>query len=254
MRGPTLFLARLLTALLSVSLLLLAVEGVLRSIYDEPDIRQGYWGPGAFVEDQAAGYRHAPGYRGEAIREGTFATEVSINEIGLRQRDLASQLAYSRRLLILGDSFAFGPGVEEEESFGHLLQARIEPARYRRHQRRANRLLDRTGARAGEGSRHTLRSTRLLLLCLFPYNDVTEDYFEQGRRIEIRHGYRMRRGRRPSGAMFDWLRSRSYLWRVGSGAHRSEASGVPPARGSGARQRRSRSGDATSTAIARRLS
>jgi hypothetical protein len=45
-------------------------------------------------------------------------------------------------------------------------------------------------------------------------NDVTEDYFEEGHRIEIRYGYRMTRGRRPSGATFDWLRSHSYLWRV----------------------------------------
>ncbi len=212
-RGPTLFLARLLTALLSVSLLLLALEGALRVIYDEPDIRQGYWGPGAFVEDQAAGYRHAPGYQGQAIRKGEFVTEVSINEIGLRQRDLASQLAYSRRLLILGDSFAFGLGVEEEESFAHLLQATSNPL--------GIGVIN--GGQTGYSIAQELALaqdlvTRLdpqtLLLCLYLGNDVTEDYFEEGRRIEIRYGYRMTRGRRPSGATFDWLRSHSYLWRV----------------------------------------
>ena len=106
---------------------------------------------------------------------------MSINEIGLRQRDLTSQLAYSRRLLILGDSFAFGLGVEEEESFAHLLQATLNPL--------GIGVIN--GGQTGYSIAQELALakdlvTRLdpqtLLSCLLLDNDVTEDYFEEGRR------------------------------------------------------------------------
>lgn len=69
-------------------------------------------------------YRSRPGYRGVfANRE--FRTRVEINSLGLRGPELTDAGPGERTLLVLGDSFAFGWGVEAHESAPALLEARL---------------------------------------------------------------------------------------------------------------------------------
>jgi lysophospholipase L1-like esterase len=52
-----------------------------------------------------------------------FDTRITVNRMGLRGP--LPDLTVPRRILILGDSFAFGYGVQDDESFPALLQARL---------------------------------------------------------------------------------------------------------------------------------
>ena len=83
------------------------------------------------VPDSALVYKHAPGLT--RIYQGV---EVSINELGLRDRDLTKKHEGELRLLLLGDSVTFGWGVPVEQTFSRQLEAilslRLErPVRFR---------------------------------------------------------------------------------------------------------------------------
>jgi hypothetical protein len=75
------------------------------------------------------GYRNRPGMRGRF-----FGASVAINRLGLRERDLPAVPAPGeRRILVMGDSFPFGIGVEEEQAIPRqlesILQAEAPPGR-----------------------------------------------------------------------------------------------------------------------------
>ena len=72
--------------------------------------------------DSLLGWAHEPGQEG-IFETPQFRTNVRINENGLRDREHS----YDRqndieRILVLGDSFAWGYGVEESQRFSQLLE------------------------------------------------------------------------------------------------------------------------------------
>jgi hypothetical protein len=71
--------------------------------------------------DATLGWAHAPGQSGRFIHPD-FEVDVRINPQGLRDDDYAAQPAGGRRLLILGDSFGWGFGVELDERFSELIE------------------------------------------------------------------------------------------------------------------------------------
>lgn len=80
--------------------------------------------PGLQVPDPATGFRYQPGHRGYISSRIEFTTPVKINGFGLRGPDL--DLPGDRpRMLVLGDSFVFGYGVEAEEAFPALLESAL---------------------------------------------------------------------------------------------------------------------------------
>lgn len=208
--------AAVLVFLGSIVLALLLAEAVLRWAYDEVEVNGNYWGRGAFVADPAAGYRHAPGFRGRAVRPGVFDVEVALDDLGLRQADRERQLAYPRTLLVLGDSFPFGLGVEADESFPTLLAAELNPlgigvvnggqTGYDVAQSAAwgRTLIDRLGPDA-------------VLLTVFLANDVSGAWFADRERVDVVDGYRLSRSRWGPGTALDRLRTRSYLWKFAGG-------------------------------------
>src|SRR5262245_1045756 len=66
-------------------------------------------------EDEVVGLRHVPGFHGR-LRTNRFDTAVAINSDGYRDREYPPK-GSAFRVIGLGDSFAFGYGVEEPECY-----------------------------------------------------------------------------------------------------------------------------------------
>jgi len=82
---------------------------------------------GFFAEDAGQGYRANPGryvFRYSGMRQGRLEhldTVVTINDDGTRFSGNAPAEA-ARRIFVLGDSYVFGDGVNDEQTFAFLLQ------------------------------------------------------------------------------------------------------------------------------------
>jgi lysophospholipase L1-like esterase len=92
----------------------------LNPLYVSPE-RDRFW-----KYDSLLGWAHEPGQEG-ILETPQFRTVVRINENGLRDR----RHSYERqndieRILVLGDSFAWGYGVEESERFSQLLEKSLD--------------------------------------------------------------------------------------------------------------------------------
>jgi lysophospholipase L1-like esterase len=114
----SLFITSTLFALF-VSEIALRLMG-LNPLYVSPE-RDRFW-----KYDSLLGWAHEPGQEG-IFETPQFRTVVRINENGLRDR----QHSYDRqndieRILVLGDSFAWGYGVEESERFSQLLEKSLD--------------------------------------------------------------------------------------------------------------------------------
>jgi hypothetical protein len=92
----------------------------LKPLYVSPE-RDRFW-----KYDPLLGWAHKPGQEG-IFETPQFRTLVRINDNGLRDRPHS----YARqnnieRILVLGDSFAWGYGVEESERFSQLLEKSLD--------------------------------------------------------------------------------------------------------------------------------
>lgn len=114
--------------LINLSLLIISItfacfvsEIALRIIGFEPlyvsPERDRFW-----RYDAQLGWAHEPGQEG-IFETPQFRTVVRINEKGLRDREHSYKRQNdSKRILVLGDSFAWGYGVEEQQRFSQLLE------------------------------------------------------------------------------------------------------------------------------------
>ena len=85
-------------------------------LYVSPE-RDRFW-----KYDSILGWAHEPGQEG-IFETPEFRTTVRINERGLRDRGHSYERHDdNQRILVLGDSFAWGYGVEESERFSQLLE------------------------------------------------------------------------------------------------------------------------------------
>jgi lysophospholipase L1-like esterase len=110
-----------LKIVLIVSGLLLAfllMEGFLRLFY--PQIFPVH-PPGMYIEDPEIGYVLTPGYSGE-LERAEFRTPIHIGQSGLRGRDPAPRQQDTVRILVLGDSQAWGFGVTDSQTFSAVLE------------------------------------------------------------------------------------------------------------------------------------
>ncbi len=100
-----------LSALLSV----LAAEFVVRGVRPQPRL---VITPGGFYTvDPPGRYRLSPGYRGRIYNRAEYDNEIRINAEGLRGEEVGQKTERLTRLLAIGDSFVFGVGVEDTETF-----------------------------------------------------------------------------------------------------------------------------------------
>jgi len=71
-----------------------------------------------FQYDSQLGWVNVPGFRGQ-----TYGKRLTINSTGLRNREVAFEKpAGVGRILVLGDSFAWGQGVADEDTFATILE------------------------------------------------------------------------------------------------------------------------------------
>ena len=92
----------------------------LNPLYVSPE-RDRFW-----KYDSLLGWAHEPGQEG-IFETRQFRTLVRINENGLRDRPHSYERQNDmERILVLGDSFAWGYGVEESERFSQLLEKSLD--------------------------------------------------------------------------------------------------------------------------------
>jgi lysophospholipase L1-like esterase len=73
--------------------------------------------------DPLLGWAHRPGQRGEFVHPA-FRVDVSINSLGLRDLEYPLERGEMSRMLVIGDSFAWGFGVERHERISEILERR----------------------------------------------------------------------------------------------------------------------------------
>lgn len=69
------------------------------------------------VLEEPIGYRNRPG-----LQDKFYGAPVSINALGLRDRDVGEKTPGEFRILVMGDSVPFGIGVRYEDSYPHQLE------------------------------------------------------------------------------------------------------------------------------------
>jgi hypothetical protein len=79
---------------------------------------------GMYIPKPARGYALAPNFTAP-LGGAEFQTHISTNSYGLRERELGPKSPGSFRILVLGDSFAFGQGVDAESTFPRLLETEL---------------------------------------------------------------------------------------------------------------------------------
>ena len=190
---------------------ILISEISVRLLLEREEAGGNYWGLGAFIASDTVGYKQTPGFIGRAYHKGAFDCPVEISPRGLRQKNLDSQLAQQRRVLLLGDSFAFGLGVQEASSFAALVQPKLNA--------RGMGIIN--GAQTGYSVEQEVKLGReliseyrpnLIILCLFPDNDFEGDYLKDYKNVDVRYGYRLKKNRFLRVMPVDFLRTHSYLW------------------------------------------
>jgi lysophospholipase L1-like esterase len=81
-----------------------------------------------FVRDAQLGVRLQPGFRGQH-RSHEFEVEIAVNSLGLRDSEPGPGDREALRILSLGDSFAYGFGVEAEETYAEELERLLSAKR-----------------------------------------------------------------------------------------------------------------------------
>jgi hypothetical protein len=117
-------LSSLLALVVSVFFCLLAAEVLIRVA--RPQARLTIEPGGLYVPDPPGRYRLSPGYRGKIFNRVEYSNAIRINQQGLRGPELEESSKDQFRILAIGDSFIFGVGVEDNETFVARLADHLE--------------------------------------------------------------------------------------------------------------------------------
>jgi len=114
-------------------LLVLAISGAVCLVVAElairlvrPQARLVITPGGLYTPDPPGRYRLTPGYQGRIYNRVEYDNQIRINQQGLRGPELDRGDAAAIRILVIGDSFAFGVGVEDTETFTALLPDQLD--------------------------------------------------------------------------------------------------------------------------------
>jgi SGNH hydrolase-like domain, acetyltransferase AlgX len=106
------------TALAVSVLATLAVAELALQIADYPPIVYSPW-----IRAHDTGYQYAPSLHSRMVRPGEYDIALDTNALGLRDDEVGPK--HGVRILLLGDSFAGGYGVERGEMFADILEHRL---------------------------------------------------------------------------------------------------------------------------------
>jgi hypothetical protein len=81
---------------------------------------------GLWVYDETKGWSHAPSTQAESFFGGPDRGEVRINSLGLRGEEIQPESS-ATRVLVFGDSYVFGVGVDEDGLLTTHLERLLEP-------------------------------------------------------------------------------------------------------------------------------
>ncbi|MBI3724909.1 hypothetical protein HY251_13280, partial [bacterium] len=119
---------RLAALLLGCALSLVAGEIAVR-LLDRRSAPQRHFRPGIYAADPEVGWVLLPSYRG-VHAEYEFEAPTTTNALGFRGPEWDEERASAReRVLVLGDSCAFGRGVADPETFPAQLESRLAERR-----------------------------------------------------------------------------------------------------------------------------
>jgi SGNH hydrolase-like domain, acetyltransferase AlgX len=110
------WLVNLLLLMCSLWLGLLVFEGLFRVVSGETPRLSGM-----YSEDRIAGVALTPGFSG-SMRTAEFEYQVHVNELGIRDDAIGIKERDKSRVLLIGDSFVFGVGVDLHDSVAKRLQ------------------------------------------------------------------------------------------------------------------------------------
>lgn len=117
-----------------VRLIFLGVSFVLSLLVAEVAVRLGRpqavmtVSRGLYQPDEPRRYRIAAGFRGRITNQAEFDTEVATNREGLRGPEVGPKPAGGLRILAVGDSFTFGVGAQQEETWPARLEETLPNA------------------------------------------------------------------------------------------------------------------------------
>lgn len=83
--------------------------------------------PAMFLANETLFMDLNPGFTGY-LKEEEFKTDVSINSLGYRQHEFRLDKSAQTRVLVVGDSFTFGYGVEEADGYVRVLERELVAA------------------------------------------------------------------------------------------------------------------------------
>lgn len=108
------FAARLLLAAAGAVLGLGIAEVAVRSVRPQSVLKVTR---GLYAPDPPRRYRLQPGFRGTMTNRVEYRTPVTVNRLGLRGEEIADKPPGSVRVLALGNSFTFGVGARDDETY-----------------------------------------------------------------------------------------------------------------------------------------
>jgi lysophospholipase L1-like esterase len=166
----------LLAILVGLFASVLLAEVLCRIVQGEKskNLVRNYWPPGSVIYDPAIGWKYRPGYRGRWRYLDEYDCEVAINSLGLRDREFGAKTV--PRLLFVGDSFTFGVGVNDTETFVKQTEQILK---------RKTPVECINAGRVGSATDVYLHYARfgldalkadVVVVCLFPENDFSETW------------------------------------------------------------------------------
>lgn len=210
MRSPRRILFSWAAALVGVVVAVVAGELALRAFWPQRSLVT----LGMFRKDPAAGYALQPGYA-NFVRVPEYTTDIRIDAEGYRVPVGGADDDGELRILAIGDSFTFGVGVQEEDSWPEVLERTLQESS-------AGTVSVRNGGVGGYGP---LRSARYLLATqaawhprivihgIYIGNDLEDTHPDDYLEIpEIRDGRMVGSGGRPLMRIRSWLRINSHLY------------------------------------------
>lgn len=103
-------------ALFSLFFSLILVEGILHLLPRQPDVPPAPQHQLPWIQFHPVfGWANRYGYVGPYVKEGVFSTRITIDPRGYRE--IAKPRRSQHRVLVLGDSFTFGHGVNDHETW-----------------------------------------------------------------------------------------------------------------------------------------